>query len=79
MALKFSLTKPTPQIAKDVVNGLLYLSGIWAVIEPQFPGMPATTAADINKWLLLGLALTRFTITFFHWDDSSKPDTDYTK
>lgn len=75
MSLQLSLRKPTPKLAKDIVNTLLYLSGVWALIQPSFPEIPEHTAANINKYLLLGLALTRFTITFFHWDDK-KPDTD---
>ncbi len=76
MALKLSIHKPTPQLAKNIVNVLLYLSGLWAIIQPQFPDMSEHLVSNINKYLLLGLAATRFTISFFHWEDASKPDTD---
>ena len=74
MALQISIRKPTPKLAKDIVNGLLYLSGLWALIQPNF-NIPEHTAAEINKYLLLGLGVTRFTITFFHWEEK-KADTD---
>ncbi len=70
MALKLSLKKPTPEIAKQVLNTLLYLSGAFALLQNNFD-IPEHVAAEVNKYLLSGLALVRFTINFFHWDNGS--------
>ena len=68
--LKFGLvglTKPTPTVLRNIFTAFLYLSGIWVFIAPVF-NIPAPVLDHINKGIVEGLAILKFTISFFHFD-----------
>lgn len=75
--LKFGaagFNKPTPKTLKIVFNTFLYLSGAWIFIAPAF-NLAQPVLNLINKDLLTGLALMKFTISFFHYDYEIQTDT----
>lgn len=59
---------PTPTWMKSIFKGLLYLSGLWAIIVPLATNIPPSIQATIDHWIVIGLAVLRFTISFFHYD-----------
>ena len=61
------LTKPTPAALRNVFTAFLYLSGIWVFIAPLF-NIPTPVLDHINKAIVEGLAVVKFTISFFHYD-----------
>lgn len=73
--LKFGvpgLTKPTPPVLRNIFTGFLYLSGIWVFIAPLFH-VPSPVLDQINKAIVEGLAVLKFTISFFHFDYQEPP------
>lgn len=70
-----SLSKPTPPILRNVIRFVMFLSGLWALLQPQFADLPEHAIAAINKWLLVGNTTVYFASKFFGWN-VDKPDTD---
>lgn len=62
------VTKPTPRWMKQTFNALLYVSGGWALFSNMLSGIPQPILDSIDHYILEGLALLRFTISFFHYD-----------
>lgn len=64
-----NIGKPSPSWMKNIFKGLLYVSGLWAVLGPTCTNIDQHILDSINAWILRGLAIMRFTISFFHYDD----------
>lgn len=68
------LNSPTPKYLKNFFKAFLFLSGAWAIIAPAATQIPAGVQADINKWIIVGLALMRFAISFWGYDYKIEPN-----
>lgn len=76
--LKFGfgqLNKTTPKWANTLVSMVMYLCGVWAIIQHMNLGLAAATISSINEWAIASPLLVHFTTRFFGWDNN-KPDTD---
>lgn len=62
--------KPTPVWMKTIFKTLLYVSGLWAIIIPLATNLSHALITEVDHWCVIGLAVMRFTISFFHYDFS---------
>ncbi len=65
-----NINKPTPSWMKKIFNGLLYLSGLWAILAPVLTNIPEAVLNSVNQYIVMILPILRFTISFFHYDYS---------
>lgn len=68
------LNKATPKWANYVVNGVMYLCGIWAIIQHMKLGVPQTAISSINEWAIASPLLVHFTTRFFGWENNAGSD-----
>lgn len=77
--IKFGVSQvsnTTPLVFKYIFRIYTFLSGLWAILSPNFSGINEHIVSEINKWLLIGVPIMHYLIKFFGWDYSDKPDTD---
>lgn len=77
--LKFGINQlknPTPKAATYIFRTYSFLAGLWAIIAPSLDILPMEIISTIDHYLLIGVPVIQFTIKFFGWDYSDKPDTD---
>ena len=62
------LNNPTPMAFKYAFRTLTFFAGLWALVAPSLTHMTEDTMAEVNKWLLVGVAAMHYAIKFFGWD-----------
>lgn len=60
--------KETPHQLKLVFRIVLYLSGLWTLLAPVLTNIEEVMRGKIDHWIVIGLMVMRFTISFFHLD-----------
>lgn len=63
---------PTPKAIVFTYRVLMFLSGVWILIEPQFH-VPQKISYSIAKWTVLGINIIYFSCQFFGWVKPTVP------
>ncbi len=64
---KSAMEGATPKGIKIFYRTLMFLSGLWALLEPYFPNIPVKIAHDIDKFILLGNVVIYYVCQQFGW------------
>lgn len=58
---------PTPKAIKLFYRIVMFLGGLWALLEPYFPTMPIKLAHNIDKAILLSTVIIYYVCQQFGW------------